>query len=293
MTISALAMTLVVATGLTSAGFDLYQKLLAQRLTPVQMVFWLGVASIPLFAIGVLLKGWPNVQVGYWLPAVISVVLNLAGHIAFVEAVKVSDLSKTVPLLSLTPVFTTAIGAWLLGEKLDGLAVLGVILVVVGAFWLHTARGAGPRSNGWFQLLKDRGAWLMIGTAIAWSITIPLDKLAVERSEAFFHGLILTAGMTLGAGVLLVRSGDRMWKPIVRWRIFVFALLLCVSTLLFQLLALTQTLAGIVETGKRSIANVMALVFGRLTFEEEITREKLIAVALMVIGVSLILIRPN
>ena len=293
MTISALAVALVVATGLTSAGFDLYQKLLAERLTPVQMVFWLGLASIPLFAIGVFFRGWPAIETGYWWPAVISILLNLGGHIAFVEAVKVSDLSKTVPLLSLTPVFTSVLGVWLLGERLDTPAIIGVVLVVVGVFWLHTARGAGPSGGGWFQLFRDRGAWLMIGTAVAWSITIPLDKLAVARSEAFFHGLVLTAGMTLGAFVLLLRSRERVWRPIVRWRIFVMALLLCVGTLLFQLLALTQTLAGIVETGKRSIANVMALVFGRVAFREEINRGKLIAVALMVVGVALILVRPS
>ncbi|MEM1183142.1 MAG: EamA family transporter [Acidobacteriota bacterium] len=130
---------------------------------------------------------------------------------------------------------------------------------------------------------------MMIATALAWSITIPLDKLAVARSEAVFHGFTLTAGMTLGALGLIWQQGASLKVPEASWKTFSLGLLFCVGALMFQLWALTQTFAGIVETGKRCIANIMALVFGQLTFQESITRPRLLAVALMVFGVVLIL----
>ncbi|MEM8929589.1 MAG: DMT family transporter [Acidobacteriota bacterium] len=280
----------MLATGLASAGFDLFQKLLARSLDPVPMVFLLGVASTPIFAVLVAVDGWPAISDGYWWPALGSTVLNLVGHVAFVQAVRISPLSVTVPLLSLTPVFTALLAIPILGEWPGRLGALGVGLVVVGAFWLHA--GANDEPRRWSRLLREPGAWLMIGTAFAWSLSIPLDKLAVQSSAPTFHGLILTAGITLGAGVWLLpgrRILDLWNRPVIGdVRVFVTTLLLCTAALIFQLLALTATLASVVETGKRGIANLMALLFGRFVFDEPLDVTKWGAASVMAIGVALI-----
>jgi multidrug transporter EmrE-like cation transporter len=46
----------------------------------------------------------------------------------------------------------------------------------------------------------------------------------------------------------------------------------------------------LVETLKRGIGNVLAVVFGRLLFAEPVTGRKLAAVALMAAGVALLLL---
>ena len=291
MSIGLLALVLVVATGLASAGFDLYQKLLARVLEPVPMVFLLGLASTPLFAVLVALEGWPEVRSGYWMPALGSTLLNLWGHVAFVQAVRISPLSLTVPLLSLTPVFTALLAIPILGEWPGRAGAVGVVLVVAGAFWLH----AGPAADGarrWWRVLGRPGAWLMASTAFAWSLSIPLDKLAIRHAAPTFHGLLLTAGITLGAGLMLVPEGlgrvrNIDWRR--QGRDFTIALLLCTAALAFQLLALTMTLVSIVETAKRGIANLMALAFGRWVFREPIGSRELGAATVMALGVALIL----
>lgn len=157
--------------------------------------------------------------------------------------------------------------------------------MVGGALWLHAAPG-----RAWLQMIQAPGAGLMLATALAWSIAIPLDKIAVAASGALFHGMILTFGITLGAALLL--RGEP-WKPDlsgVRVREFLVGMALCVATLLFQLLALTVTLASFVETGKRGLANLLAIAFGRLVFGELIDSRKVLAVCLMAIGVAMILL---
>lgn len=292
MSIGWLALLLVAATGLASAGFDLYQKILSRFLDPVPMVFLLGLASTPLFAVLVWIDGWPTLGAGYFAPAVASTLLNLGGHVAFVQAVRVSPLSTTVPLLSLTPVFTALLAIPILGESPGSWGAFGIALVVFGAFWLH----AGPAAEGhrrWTGLLREPGAWLMMATAFAWSLSIPFDKLAVERSAPAFHGLLLTVGITVGAGLLLLPGGRlrELRMPAERGaRLdFVVALLFCVATLAFQLLALTHTLVSVVETGKRGIANLMALLLGRWIFDEALDANRLGAATTMALGVALII----
>lgn len=278
---------LVVAASVASSGFDLFRKMLVRHLAPVPMVFLLATASVPLFGAAVLFGEPAPVQPAYWLPALGSVALNVVANLTFLEAVRISPLSVTVPLLSLTPVFTAVLGFAVLGERPAPLDLLGIVLVVAGAFWLNAEPDASARA-----FLSQPGAWLMAGTALLLSLTIPLDKLAVERASPPFHGLVLTAGIALGSLAVLIvqkRWGElaglrRGWLP------FVLALTSSTLALGFQLVALKYVLVSLIETLKRGIGNLLAVILGRAVFGEAVTPGKLGAALLMAAGVALILL---
>jgi uncharacterized membrane protein len=97
----------------------------------------------------------------------------------------------------------------------------------------------------------------MVGlTALLWSLTIPLDKLAVERSSAPFHGVVVTAGVAAGVLLVLVAQGRLGDLGQVRRVPGVYVLALVVSSLALalQFLALPQLYVGTVETLKRGSA---------------------------------------
>ncbi len=282
-----LPLLLVVAVGLSSAGFDLFRKVLLRHLAPVPMVFLLASASVPLFGALVALDGGARILPGYFAPALGSALLNVVANLSFLQAVRLSPLSATIPLLSLTPVFTTVLGALVLGESPSALAAVGIGLVVAGAFWLNLpAREALAR-----PLLAQPGAWWMIGTALLLSLAIPLDKLAVGRATPPFHGLFLTAGIALGSlAVLLVQGRWRELAGIRQgWVAFLLALAASMLALGFQLVALKWVLVSLIETLKRGIGNLMAVLLGRMVFGEAVTPGKLAAALLMAAGVALIL----
>lgn len=294
---SLIPLLLVVAASVASSGFDLFRKVLVRHLAPVPMVFLLATASVPLFGAAVLFSEPVPVQTAYWLPALGSVALNVVANLTFLEAVRISPLSVTVPLLSLTPVFTALLGFALLGERPAPLDLVGIVLVVVGAFWLNVgmAQGDGEseaRGSLARAFLSQPGAWLMAGTALLLSLTIPLDKLAVGRASPPFHGLVLTAGIALGALAVLIvqkRWGElaglrRGWLP------FVLALASSTLALGFQLVALKLVLVSLIETLKRGIGNLLAVILGRAVFGEAVTPGKLAAALLMAAGVALILL---
>lgn len=289
MSIPPLALLLVVASSLGWAGFDVLRKLLVREIPPVALVFLLTVASAPLFAAWMVAEGATRITAGYWPPALGSVVLNILANLLFLQGMRIAPMSVTVPLLSLTPVFATVLAIPLLGEKPSFQAVMGILLVIAGALWLnwqpHSQESAGdPRG-------KVRGAVMVTLTALFWSLTIPLDKLAVERATAQLHGTVLNGGVALG--VLLVLLAQRRFGDLTHLRrvpgAFGLALVVSVLALALQLLALPLAFVGTIETLKRGIGNFMALVSGSIFFQERVTVPKVLAVALMAVGVGLIL----
>jgi drug/metabolite transporter (DMT)-like permease len=290
MALGNLALLAVLATGFFSAFFDLTQKLLGRYLSPLPMVALLGLASLPLFAAPLVFLGLPAIGEGYWLPALVAALFHLLSHLAFIQSVRLADFSLTVPLLSLTPVFTTLIAWAMLGEQPDGRGAAGILLVVLGA-----ALSQKPASFTWTAFAaswRARGPWLMIATAGLWSITLPLDKLAVAASGALFHGFFLTLAITVGASLALLLRREKLPLGELRrcrglfWGAFVF----CAAALGSQLFALSLTFAGVVETIKRGLGNLLAVLFGRLVFGEPMSGGKWLASLVMAAGVALILL---
>ena len=294
MTIATLPLLMAAGSGVAAPGFDLSRKLAARQLQPLPMVFVLTLASVPLFGAAVALAGGVHIVPAYFAPATASLLLNLAANLAFVESVRIAPLSLTVPLLSLTPVFTTGLGVVVLGERPAGIVWLGVALVAGRAFALHWT-GEGARDAGAPRLptlLAHRGGWLIAGTACLWSLTIPLDKLAIGRASAPFHGLFLTAGGAVGTFAILacsrqldeVRGVRGAWVPLAA------ALVASTLELGLQLAAIRVVLVSVVETVKRGMGNLLAVAVGRLVFREALTWGKLAAVAAMATGGALILL---
>lgn len=292
-----LPLFLVVASSLCWAGFDLLRKLLVREIPTVVLVFLLTAGSAPLFAIWTLAEGAGLPAPGYWTPALASVVLNILANLFLLEGMRIAPLSVSVPLLSLTPVFATLLAIPLLGERPSAAGVAGILMVIAGAIWLHWQPAAAiSGTNGMAEPEAERrrklkGALLVALTSLLWSMTIPLDKLAVKKAAVPFHALVLNAGVA--AGVLLVLLGQRRLGDIVRARrvpgIFVLALVVSSLALGLQLLALPLMFVGTIETLKRGIGNFMALVSGWIFFREAVTLAKALALGLMAAGVGLIL----
>ncbi|HVR94985.1 MAG TPA: DMT family transporter [Thermoanaerobaculia bacterium] len=282
MSISLGSLLLVLACSLAWAGVDTARKMLAGSIRPAPLIFLLTAASVPFYAVWVAWDGMPKVGPGYLAPACASLALNVWANLAFIAALRMAALSVTVPLLSLTPVFTALLAIPMLGERPSALQGFGIVLVVAGAFTLQWPQGKGWRF--------ERGALLTVGVALAWSLAVPLDKLAVEQASAPFHATVLCAGVGLAALLVLLgqgRAGELVDVGRVRGA-FVLALLASVVALALQLLAIQVVWVSLMETIKRGIGNVSALLMGRLLFGESVTPRKVMAIFLMALGVALV-----
>jgi len=69
--------------------------------------------------------------------------LNAVAHLASTRALKLADVSLVTPLLVFSPVFTVLISTVVLGEIPSAPGLLGVGLVLLGAYWLNYHSSAG------------------------------------------------------------------------------------------------------------------------------------------------------
>jgi len=293
-----LVLLVLVATALAWSSFDLVRKLLLGTVSPVPLVFLLTALQTPLFALWNAATGGPWVPgAGYWLPGLLSVALNIVANVLFVVAIRVSPLSLTVPLLSFTPVFTTLLAVPILGEVPGPHQVVGITLVVIGAFALHVVPSGGgvggPRPiEVWRAFRRERGAVMMAAVALMWSITPPLDKLAIGAASSPFHGMVLSGGVAIGLGILLLAQGRMHEVATVRERplLMLGALAASAIALALQLVAIRLVFVSLVETVKRGLGNGLAVGMGAVIFHEKVGRWQWVAVVLMGAGVAMILL---
>ena len=292
MTVSLVALLLVIGCAVAFSLADLLRKLLAERLRALPLLVALSAGMAPFFLAWLPWDEGGGPAAGYWLPGMGSAALNLVANLAFLQAVRIAPLSLTIPVLSLTPVFTTLLAVPLLGEVPSGRQLAGIGLVVLGVLGLNLglSRGAGP-GHLLHALGREKGSQLMVLTALCWSLAMPLDKLALAEAGPAFHGLALNAGVALGALAVLAAQGRAAELRRLGERPGLLALLIAVGAvaLVLILLAILQTWIGFVETMKRGIGSFLAVVWGRTLFGEPVTAQKVVSVAVIAAGVALIM----
>lgn len=290
MSLSLFAFVVILGTSLGWSILDLLRKLMLGTLRPVALICLLTSAQSLGFAVWVALDVDTMPESAYWLPAAGSILLNVVANIAFVEALAMAPLSLTIPLLSLTPAMAALVAIPVVGELPSVLQALGILLVVAGALYLNLDDGMTSLSALGRALKEHRGSQLMVLVALMWSASIPLDKVALAAAPSPVHALVLSLGVALSSFiVLLLRGQVGDLKAVGRIRgLFTASLLVSASALALQLTALTLAWVGLIETFKRVIGNLMALVLGRMFFKEAITVHKIAAVVLMILGVVLI-----
>jgi drug/metabolite transporter (DMT)-like permease len=291
MSFSLLALALVVVASLAWSGLDLLRKVLVASLAPLPLLFYLTAGMLPLFAAWVWIDGRFAFAPSYAAPAAASVVLNIIANLAFFRAVRLSPLSLTIPFLSFTPVFAALLAIPIVGEYPSPLQLVGISLVVAGAFLLQSGGEAFSPVAVWRAFRRERGSQLMVLVALVWAATISFDKLGVERSSGPLHGLVLCLGIGVASLGMLAARGrlgelrDARRAP----GALAGALVVGAVALGLQLIALQLVWVSLVETLKRGIGNTMAVVFGRVVFAEPVTLVKVLAVLLMALGVGVVM----
>lgn len=286
-----LGIGLTVGSALCWAGLDASRKVLVQRVSPVALLVMLTLGQMPLFWIWAGISGDTITSPGYVVPGLVSLFLNIVANLCFFRAVTVSPLSLTVPLLAFVPVFTTIAANPMLGEMPGMRQVAGIGVVVLGALVLNAGAAEDRRPAAFARaLIREPGSLPMLVTALCWSLTIVVDKLATQHAGYGIHGAVLNAGLgVVGLCLLGFRGQLRELGAIrVAWKPLLFAISLGAVGLGSQLVAVQHLFTALVEAGKRAIGVTMSVVVGRIAFNEPVTRFKVAAVVLMSMGAALI-----
>ncbi len=290
---------LAVASSLGWVTADVMRKKLATDLPPLVLAVRLALyqAFMMLLAVPLILSTpslgvWSEWEISpsYWMAALPTFLCTAFGHITFLKAVKLSDLGLTIPYLSFSPIFVMVFATIFLQETPSSMGLVGILIVVVGAFFLNPSRGSDRTQKQ--QVSGDRlGAVLMLITAMLWSAGAAFDKVALQHSSPLAHLtlLLVSSFCILAMTNLLIRQGKQPRTALSRWPALIACAVMLIS-LGLQLAAYAYWDVAYVETVKRAIGLVGSVTLGALIFKERGVRRRLAAVGVMTLGTAVLIL---
>lgn len=279
--------------------FDLSRKKLGAHLEPIPVVAWLTIFQGLMFLGFAPFDSWGAIPLeSYLLPFLGSVALNLFASIWFVRAVSLAPFSLAIPILSLTPVFSTLGALIVLKESVNLRQSVGIFIIVgvtlaIGFFGSRKSNATTSDAATTVDSARVRkGLILMAVVALLFALTPVIDKLCLQTGvPASEHGLLqslATAGclwmwLKFKGGAI---SFSRV-RPHLIW--FIAAVLFATSAVYFQFYSIQFIPVGIFEALKRSFGLIAALALGATVFQEPLTKLKAGFVVFMGFGIFVLL----
>ncbi|KPL19854.1 MAG: hypothetical protein AMJ92_01435 [candidate division Zixibacteria bacterium SM23_81] len=265
-------------------------KRILGRIHPYIVTWAMFAFAIPFLLLALGIDGLPQVRASFWPALAVTLGVNLLAVTLYVRAIKLSPLSLAFPFLAFTPLFLILTGYVALGEVPDALGIVGIGLIVIGAYFLNLDK---LKEGLWAPLrniARERGSLLMILVALLWGISAAADKVAVLNSSPFFFLAVFHVLFPLFYFPVLWLKADQWKQQVIKEApaLLTFAFLGAVM-IVFQMLAFRLTLASYVIAIKRA-GMVFSILLGYFFFGESHVKVRLLGGAMMVGGVCCILL---
>lgn len=248
-------------------------------------------ATLPFLLIGFLFYQIPNASHMFYLVVAIDSILILAAMLLMIKSFHLSDLSKSVPMLSFTPVFLLFVSYILLNELPSLIGFLGIFIVVIGSYVLNLSRTKLNYLEPFKALFKEKGILLMLIVSFLFSISATLTKIGVELSNPayfIFVNYVFASIISIIFFIMYRKHVPKIFgKENLRW-----ILLLAVSTAcmeIFYAIAVKFALVSYSISLKRTSV-LFSVLIGVFFFKEKNIKESIAGALIMFAGAVVILL---
>ncbi len=276
---------------LTSFNPILYKRILKDA-DPIVVVWGVTLLALPLlglFALA-LTPQLPRLDWLFVLGVFGSAGLNAVAHLASARALKQADVSLVTPLLIFSPVFTVLISAVILGETPTAQGLLGVGLVLLGAYALNR-KSSAIWLTPFKSLALTPGVAIVLLAGLLWAITPLLEKTAIvhtspesPRFAAFVASALLTSVLT---PAVLARGRTAIAKLSLHRREWILAGVIAGIAPVLGYTAFSLGLVGYVTTLFK-LSTVMTVIWSFVFLKEQGLAQRLPGSLVMVVGAILI-----
>ncbi|MFA6098705.1 MAG: EamA family transporter [Patescibacteria group bacterium] len=266
-------------------------KKLSQRTTALFIIWGSTLLSLPIFIVSLIFSGAPQINKSFWLVLPLAAVLSLLSSFLLVRAVQISPLSKTLPLLSFTPVMLVFTSWLMLHQMPSRWGLVGILLIVIGAYSLNAEKFRQGFKGPLRAIVEERGSLYALAVAVIWSITSNLDKLGIQYSSIPFYLLTVNFTVIIMLTAILAYQRQPLFsglKKHFRWLISISVASSLIS--IFQLLAISRIIVPYVIAIKRGGGVLGGIILGKTIFKEGNFKIRLMAGLIMVAGIVIIMV---
>jgi transporter family protein len=283
--------------GFLLAVVNILDKYVLDKFSKNPLIPVLLLSIFNLLPCGVILaiKGIPQLVPESWLLIAAAGAAIFYMAYFYFKAAALEEISRVVPLLFLSPMFTALLAFLFLGETFTFLKYLGVAAVILGALLVSSRFPLGMRIS--------RPLWLMLLAALSTSVHYVIAKYLLGSADYWTVFALTRLVMSLVAIPLFFRHFHDLRSTLKKhsWKVVgVMALdqyiALAAILILFKAasggpISLVMALSSVQPFFVLLFAILLSLFWPQL-IQEEIARstvlQKLAAIALMFIGVLLI-----
>ncbi|MDF2905188.1 MAG: hypothetical protein K0R34_509 [Herbinix sp.] len=212
----------------------------------------------------------------------LTVIVTAVATLMRLKLIKTEDLSLTTPWLGCIPIFVVAWSMLLYRELPDTMALLGILLVCVGAFTINL-QGGRIRIN-------KASLWMLLVTILL-GLTTSVDKIAIGASSAVTYSLI----WTISSAFLMYGVGKTKTKKVVVVdKHLMIQAVLWVIEFLFQMLAVQNI--SLVSSGQTYVKTltmlniVITTIISSILFKEKDRRKRILSAVLIFIGAVIVVL---
>lgn len=251
-----------------------------------------AVGAVMMGSFMLLTEGLPKLGANYGQALFVGGGLNILAFTLYFRAIKTADLSLTVPLSTLTPLFLLVTSPIIVQEWPTALDAIGVIFLIIGAYILNLTPSQGVSWAPLKAIVTNPGSRTMLGVAFIWSITANFDKVGTLNSSPLFWGTSLLTIIAIGMVPFVIHKAfqkdiQTIVHPLkAQAKFLTLAGVLIAIGISLQFLALTMAPVAQVIAVKR-MSTLISVGLGYVIFGETGLRERLSGAAIMVSGVAI------
>jgi len=204
---SSLAFTLIIFSAVMHAFWNLLVKRSQDKTV---FIWWMFVASGSLMNLGLPFFGaFPVPSLRVVGLAAIGAVCFMLYHLFNGRAYRSGDLSLTYPLAQTSMFWVPIWGVLILGEKVSGLGVAGIGLILFGAYSIQLRALAWSEVVRPFHNLRDPAVLAALAAGFIYSVGSVIDKTGVMLYSPFHFTYLLVAFMLLFMTLNIMRTKYR------------------------------------------------------------------------------------
>jgi drug/metabolite transporter (DMT)-like permease len=256
-------------------------------------------------------RGFPSVGHDFFYALFASSVLGIIAVLLSYAALRQTDISLAVPMISFTPLFLIATAFVLLHEIPSLIGVAGILIIVTGSYVLNVSTSQKTWTDPFRSIARNRGVLFMLVVSFIYAIAINFDKVIVTSSDPVFGSAIACLLLGLSFAGMSMNTTIRRWlSPLVsppadehQIRSLAPASTLHLKTLgqwilvgiLLSIFAVSINMAYTMQIvpyviGIKRMSILIIVVYGGFVFKEENMVLRLSAALLMVVGAALIVL---